>query len=103
MSQKPNSIIENYKGVNIKRVNVVRICLDPVRYKKIIDEVDKTGLSIPKVLAYSGKPCDRCKDVSVTIYDKEGEPINIKRGILHVPEGNGIDILTKAKNRNKPC
>ncbi len=101
MAKYSDSIIENYKGVNIRTVNRVVISLDPVRYKKIIDEVEKTGLSIPKLLAYSGKPCEKCKDACVVIYGKEGELIHIKRGILHVPEGNGNSILDKAKNRCK--
>lgn len=99
MSKKTNSIIENYKGINIRTVNIVKICIDPVRYKKIIDEVEKTGLSIPKLLAYSGRPCEKCKDIRVVIYGKEGELIHIKRGILHVPESNGCDIISMAKNR----
>lgn len=103
MAKYADSIIENYKGVNIRTVNRVVISLDPVRYKKLIDEVEKTGLSIPKLLAYSGKPCEKCKDVCVVIYGKEGELIHIKRGMLHVPETNGVDILTKAKNKcSKP-
>lgn len=103
MAKKPNPIIESYKGVNIRQVNEVKLSLNPIYFKRIIDEVDKTGLSIHKVLAYSGKPCERCKDIGVTIYNEEGEPINIRRGILHVPEGNGISILEKAKIRNKTC
>jgi hypothetical protein len=101
MGKNGSQIIETYKGVNIRTINRVVLRLDPIRFKKIIDEVDKTGLSIQKLLAYSGKPCEKCKDVCVVIYGKEGELIHIKRGILHVPESNGCDIITKAKNRCK--
>jgi hypothetical protein len=103
MAKTENSIIENYKGVNVRSVNIVKLRLDPVRFKKLLDEVDRTGLPIPKILAYSGKPCERCKDVCVVIYGKEGELIHIKRGMLHVAESNGNSIIDKAKNRcSKP-
>ncbi len=103
MPKKPRAIIEVYKGISIRSVNVVRIGLGPVHYKRIIDESEKTGLPIPKLLAYSGKPCEKCKDVCVIIFDKEGELVHIKRGLLHVPQSNGISIIEKAKNRNKIC
>jgi hypothetical protein len=101
MSKKPNPIIETYKGVNIRAINEVKISFGPVHFKRIIDEVDKTGLPIPKLLAYSGKPCEKCKDVCVVIFDKEGELVHIKRGLFHIPQSNGISILQKAKNRDK--
>lgn len=103
MAKKPNPIIEIYKGVNVRTINEVKLPLGPIHFKRIIDESDKTGLSIPKLLAYSGKPCEKCKDICVVIYGKEGEVIHVRRGILHVPEANGISIIQKAKNRNKPC
>ena|SRR5690349_24622935 len=101
MAKKPNPVIEIYKGVNIRAINEVCLSLNPTYFKKIIDVVDETGLSIPKVIAYSGKPCEKCKDTSVIVYDNEGNPKYVKRGILHIPDSNGIDIITKAKNRNK--
>jgi len=99
MAKKPNPVIEVYKGVNIRAINEVRLSLNPSYFKKIIDEVDKTGLSIHKVIAYSGKPCDRCKNTDVTVYDSDGNPKYVRRGILHIPDSNGVDIITKAKNR----
>lgn len=94
---KMNPVIEVYKGVNVRTTNVVKLVLSPVHFKKILDESDSTGLSIPKLLAYSGKPCDKCKDTCYTVYGDDGEPIRIKKGILHIPESNGISIIKKAK------
>jgi len=97
-----NPVIQIYKGITIRKYNKVNLMMGEVQFKKLIDEVDRTGFSIPKILSYSSKPCDRCKDMMVVAYDKEGNEMLIKRGILsmHVPEGNGVDIITKAKNRN---
>lgn len=97
MAKKQNPVIEIYKGVNIRKVNEVCLSLNPTYFKKIIDEVDRTGLSIPKVLAYSGKPCDKCKDTSIAVYDKDGNVTHVKKGILHVPDSNGVNIIEKAK------
>lgn len=94
-----NPVLYVYKGVNIRRYNKVQLTFGEVQFKKIIDEADGSDLSIHKVLAYSGKPCDRCRDTSVFVYDKEGNEKKVKRGILHVPEGNGIGIIQKAKNK----
>lgn len=99
MPKKPNPIIEVYKGVNVRAINEVKLCFNPTYFKKIIDEVDKTGLSIHKIIAYSGKPCEKCKDAPVIVYDNEGNPIHVKRGILHIPDSNGTNIIEKAKNK----
>lgn len=98
---KNNPVLYEYKGIEIRKYNRVELTFGEVSFKKIIDEVDETGLSIHKVLAYSGQPCDRCKGTSIMVYDKEGNEKKVKRGILHVPESNGISILQKAKNRCK--
>lgn len=99
MSKKPNPIIEVYKGVNIRNINEVCLSLSPTYFKKLIDEVDETGLSLHKVIAYSGQPCAKCKDTSVAVYDHEGNVKHIKRGILHIPESNGTNIIEKANKK----
>lgn len=95
---KENPIIGTYKGVSYRHCNRVVLKFGIAAYKKIIDEVDKSGLSIQKVLAYSGKPCDRCKDIEVTFFDKEDNEVKVKRGILPIPENNGINIIKQHKN-----
>ncbi|HUM53452.1 MAG TPA: hypothetical protein PK431_16660 [Chitinophagales bacterium] len=96
---KENPIIGTYKGVSYRHCNRIVLKFGIAAFKKIIDEVDKTGLSIQKVITYSGKPCDKCKDVEVTIFDKEDNLIKVKRGILPMPETNGINIITQYNNK----
>lgn len=98
-----NPVLYTYKGIKIRRCNRIVLRFGEVSLKKIIDVVDETGLSIQKVLAHSGKPCDRCKNISVIVFDKEGNELKIKRGILHVPENNGSTIIKRANAKsNKP-
>lgn len=92
-------IIESYKGVNVRHCNRVVLKFGIAAYKKIIDEVEKSGLSIQKVLAYSGKPCEKCKDIEVVTYDNAENTIKIKRGILPIPENNGVNIIQQYKNK----
>lgn len=93
------SIIEIYKGIPIKKSNVVRLRVSPRKYKELIDEVDRTGLSIPKIISQSGKPCNYCKGIDVIIFDDEGSKIKIKRGILsdYTIMNSGKNIITQHK------
>lgn len=93
---KRNPVLECYKGIQIRSVNEVKLYLSPHHFKKIIDVVELTGLSIPKVIAYSGQPCEKCQHIGVTIYDDDGNPKNIKRGILPIPSNSGGNIIKKA-------
>ena len=93
---KNSPVVEVYKGVNIRKCNIVRLRLGVVAYKKILDIVESSGLSIQKVIAYSGKPCERCKDVDVIVFNKAGEEKKIKRGIVPIPQQNsGGNIIEK--------
>lgn len=94
-----NKILGTHLGVPYRHCNRVVLKFGIVAFKKLIDEVEKTGLSLQKVIAYSGKPCERCKDVEVTIIDKNDNLVKIKRGILPIPENNGINIISQMKNK----
>jgi hypothetical protein len=95
-----NEIKGYYKGVPLRQSNVVKLLVPEPVFKKLIDACDESGMSIHKVLYYSGRPCERC-DPEIRVYDAEGKPHVIKKGILNLPESNGINIIQKAKNRNK--
>lgn len=99
---KNNPVICTYKGVQVRKYNKVNLMMGEVQFKKLIDEVDRSGLSIPKVLAHSSTPCNHCKDIMVSILDKDGNIQHIKRGILslHLPEGNGSNIIQKANAKS---
>jgi len=95
-----NPVLQVYKGIKIRKVNRVELQLPEPVFKRLIDAADESGMSIHKVLYYSGRPCERC-DPEIRVYDAEGKPHVIKKGILNLPESNGINIIQKAKNRNK--
>ena len=97
---KKNQIIEYYKGVPVRRSNVLKLLVPEPVFKKIIDSCDETEMSIHKVLYYSGRPCERC-DPEITVYGEDGIGRKIKKGLLNLPESNGINIVQKAKNRGK--
>jgi len=67
-------------------------------FKILILESERTGLPISKILAFSSKPCERCSTVDVIAFNKDGDEVKIKRGILsrHMPEGNGTSIIQQA-------
>jgi len=93
-----NPIVEVYKGVNIRHCNRVIIKMGIANFKRIIDASESTGLSIPKVLAYSGKPCETCKDIDVVVH-KDKKDVKIKRGLLSVPSNNGSSIVKRNSTR----
>lgn len=96
-----NPIIEYYNGIPIRKCNTYLLRLDPVTFKNLILESERTGLPIRKILAYTSKPCDNCIGTDVVIFNK-GKEIRIKRGIFsrHIPENNGTSII-KQRNAKK--
>lgn len=99
---KNNPIVEVYKGVTIRQCNPYQIRLSAVMFKTLILESERTGLPISKILAFSSKPCDRCSSTDVITFNKEGEEVKIKRGLLarHIPESNGTSIIKQAHAKN---
>lgn len=95
---KSNPVVEVYKGINIRQCNQFQIRLSAVVFKTLILESERTGLPISKILAYSSKPCERCSLTDIVAFNKDGEEVKIKRGILsrHIPEGNGTSIIKQA-------
>jgi len=98
---KTNEVIEIYHGVKIRRSNRVVIKFGVVEFKRLIDQVAESNLSIHKVLAYSGMPCAKCQSIPVVATNAMGDEVQIKRGILSVPEGNGLNILQLIKHQDK--
>ena len=89
--------IEIYKGVVVRKVNVIRFQVGAIKYKELLDEVEKTGLSLPKLISISGKPCEKCRGVNVVIYNSKYERVEIKRGLLsdYTIMNNGTTIINK--------
>lgn len=73
--------------------------------KEIIDEVEKTGLSISKIISIGSTPCEKCKGLNVTYYPDKGGEIVIKRSILatHSVQDNGQNILTNKSYKENDC
>ena len=95
---KTNEVIYEHKGVSVRPLNRVTLLIPEPVFRQLIDACDESGLSIHKVLYFSGRPCERCAP-QVMVYDKDGQPRMIKKGILNLPESNGINIIQKAKNK----
>lgn len=91
-------IVEIYNGIPIRENNRYVIRMGAVMFKTLILESERTGFPISKILAYSSKPCDRCSMTDVIAFNKDGDEVKIKRGILsrHIPEGNGSSIIKQA-------
>lgn len=98
-----NPIVEVYNGVTIKQNNRYVYRMGAVLFKTLLLESERTGLPISKILAYSSKPCERCPMTDAIAYNKEGDEVKIKRGILsrHIPEGNGTSIIKQANAKAK--
>lgn len=98
----PNPVVEIYKGIKIRKWNHVKFKIDIESYKELIDLSESTGLSLKKIIAYSGQPCDRCKGMDVIVFT-DSATHRIKRGILKVPHqtsGNNIIQINNAKGNS---
>lgn len=97
-----NPVLEVYKGIKIRKSNIFQYRMDAILYKTLILESERTGLPISKILAFSSKPCERCSQIDIIVYDKNDDEVRIKKGILYnnMPEGNGTSII-KQHNAKK--
>lgn len=78
-----NPIInENYKGKVIRRYNTLYLRLNQFEMKKFIDMQNDTKLTFRELIEYSSEPCQQCKDVSVHVFNKEGDQVSVPRGLL---------------------
>ena len=95
-------VVEVYKGVKIREMNVINLKVSAPIFKFFVLEAERTGLPITKLLAYSGKPCEKCANIEVIAFNKEGEEIKIKRGMLsrHIPENMGRGIIQQAHEKS---
>jgi len=90
-------VIDTYKGIKIRKCNEVTLRFGVAEFKRIIDACDQSGMSIQKVLYYSSRPCNACSP-EILVYGEDGQPRRIKKGILNLPDSNGVNIIQKAKN-----
>lgn len=99
MGRNDRALIEVYKGVNIYQSNTIQIRVSPYKMKELIDEVEKTGLSISKIVSIGSTPCENCKGIDVVYYKNRIDKISIKRSILcgNSTQENGITILNNKK------
>ena len=87
MKKYPNNVVEVYKGVKIRRWNKIAFHVHMNAFKELIDLTEKfDGMSIPKILAHSSQPCDKCKGLEIVVFSEDGtKSYKIKRGLLKVP------------------
>lgn len=81
-TDKRNPIVEVYKGISIRKYERILIRCDSITKKKIIDIQLETGLSERQIVCSSDKPCEKCKDQFVFVYDKDGNQHKIPKGLI---------------------
>lgn len=77
-----NPIVLTYRGVEIRKYPSLRIRVDQLTMRDIIDARIDTGMSDRQILGYSSCPCDSCKNISVQAYNNADKKVEIKRGLL---------------------
>lgn len=94
-------IVEVYKGVKIREINVITLKVSAPIFKFFILESERTNLPITKLLCHSSKPCERCMLTDVIAFNGIGEEVLVKRGMLsrHIPENNGRGIVKQAHEK----
>lgn len=94
-------VIEIYKGKKIlPSRNRVTLLFSASVYKALLDAVESTGLSFHEVLAHSGKPCEKCKGLTIAVYDETGNPKYVKKGLINIPSISGANTF-KQKGRKQ--
>lgn len=92
-----NPLLEIYKGKKIYTYNQIVLRISPEAFKSIIDGQEETGLSKVQLLSHSSRPCDHCRNTSVTTLNADMKPVTVKRGILF----NSIKTRYGAYNKKK--
>lgn len=95
-------VVEIYKGVKIREINVITFKVSAPIFKFFVLESERTNLPITKLLSHSSKPCERCILTDVIAFNGCGEEVSVKRGMLsrHIPENNGRGIIQQG-NENE--
>lgn len=76
-----NPLVEIFEGIEIRRYNRIEFKVDAKTFKEILT-LQLSGLSVRKILGYSSKPCIKCESIDVITYNREGDEVKIKRGLL---------------------
>lgn len=99
MPKRNNPVTEVYKGIAVRKYTQICIWLSPIEFKELIDVQAETGFSNRAILSYSSRPCERCKNVPIIAFDKDGNEFKIRRGILskRIPEPSGINLIKHAE------
>ena len=73
-----NPVLSVIHGIEVRRYNYVSMMFTAQRYEELIDEADKTGLSIAKLIAIKSQPCKVCHCDNVTLVIKKDGKSNIQ-------------------------
>jgi hypothetical protein len=77
-----NGVIEIYRGVPVKKYESITIRIDSLTKKRLIDLQQDTGLSERKIICYSSKPCAKCADQFVIVFDNQDKQHKIPKGLI---------------------
>ena len=98
---KQEEIVEIYKGVAIRKSNQVKFRLNAWKFRELIDLVEQTDFSIPKIISISNQPCEPCKGGYIIVSGKDGKEVKIKRGLLsdYTLMNSGTNIIQQKKRQ----
>lgn len=101
--KKPKTRNEKYPvlyyigGIPIRASNFITIYIPEMNMVKVATAAAKSNLSIAKLLALSGQPCESCKNTPVEV-TVNGTTVAIPRGLMSFNKQNSGETT---KNKHK--
>lgn len=62
-----NPVITKIGGIEIRKVNYVKIKLSDVEMLRLVAVHEQTGMSLSRILAMQGRSCTKCGNDNITI------------------------------------
>lgn len=97
-----NPVIQIYKGIEIRKSQVVGIRFSDIQMIAFIDEAQRTGLSVAEVVRVAGRPCSYCKGMEVVTQNSSGDFVHVKKNVLHNYHKNQSSGATIFNQKKKP-
>lgn len=87
-----NPVLYNHKGVEIRKVNRLRIDIGEMEMVRLVNAQEASGwiLSKSQILAIQGRPCQSCGN--------ENSCVPVPRGILSTTKQFGNELRNPNKN-----
>lgn len=76
-----NEIVEIYRGIEIRKYNILELRVDYSLYDKI-KSAKEGGISLRKIIEKTSQPCQCCNHTEALGFNDNNEIVKVKRGIL---------------------